>query len=248
MSFAHISIGQKSFSEMESGFSHWYFEQHDRVIWDPGLGEHEIRYLYLTTAAELRLRLRRAGFTRDSLELEFRDYKDKAAHFTNLQYLSDTPEEAHRRAHSVRYATLDDWLCALASLQNFIAMQFTAARFHEYIASDPLIDVEMLTQGVRLSRHIDKTRDALPRHNQIGFPCASLECLAMAMLEVVEDDAPCTLDVTDFVDRGVTTFDDVTRREGREWFPVEDEPATEGGGRCAAASPAGRSSARRPLR
>ncbi|CAB3810802.1 hypothetical protein LMG27177_07479 [Paraburkholderia fynbosensis] len=193
----------------------------------------------MTTAAELRQRLRRAGFTRESLEREFLEYKDKVVHFTDLQHLRDTPEEAHRRAHSVQYAALDDWLCALGLLQHCIAAgQFTDARFYEYRASDPLIDIQMLTQCISLSRYIGETRDALPRHNRFGFPCASLECLAVAMLEVVEDDAPCELDVTDFVRyEGSRAFDDVTRREGQEWLPVEDGPTAEESDQCAVEEP-----------
>ncbi len=62
-----------------------------------------------------------------------------------------------------------------------------------------------------------KHRDALPHHNSIGFPCVSLECLAVAFLEVAQEDTPCELDVTEFVNCGDLSFDDVEMHDGH-WY------------------------------
>jgi hypothetical protein len=93
------------------------------------------------------------------------------------------------------------WACsqreADATLTSRLA-GYMASRVHEYRVSDPLVDIGILKECFERtwSPHskAKKLRVVLPRHNSIGFPCASLECLAVALLEVVKDDAPCELD------------------------------------------------------
>ncbi len=69
--------------------------------------------------------------------------------------------------------------------------------------------MDYLIEGVT-NRDFPDRPDMLPRQNRMGFPCASLECFAVAMLEVVPDNAECALDVTDLVKRGdVYCFDDL---------------------------------------
>ncbi|MFP3801659.1 HEPN/Toprim-associated domain-containing protein [Paraburkholderia sp. SIMBA_027] len=224
MCYAHIQIGCNSISDMANGYSRWLFEKSDRVFLDPDRGEHEMRYAYYTTTAELRRRLQLVGFTRETLECEFREFKHNGVWFSNLQKLYDTPEKAQRRAYTVEHASLDDWLHALG----LWVSGYMASRMHEYRVSDPLVDIGILKECFERtwSPHskAKKLRDVLPRHNSIGFPCASLECLAVALLEVVKEDAPCELDVSEFVNCGDSSFDDVERYDGEIWFPGDRKP------------------------
>ncbi|RAS29792.1 HEPN/Toprim-associated domain-containing protein [Paraburkholderia bryophila] len=213
MSTAIISIGGAIVSVMDHGYRRWFFNRNDRVIRNPCSGQENIEYLYVTTAEELRDRLDTFGYNRRSLEGEFRQYENKVEHFTNLPYLCDNPKEAFNRAHSVEFATIDDWLGALGAARAksiYDCDQYTLPRFQKYESSDPFVDIELLSECVTNYDHFDDSPSMLPTHNRTGFPCASLECMAVAMLEVVSDNAECILNVTELVKGGdVYCFDDL---------------------------------------
>jgi hypothetical protein len=58
------------------------------------------------------------------------------------------------------------------------------------------------------------TPDQIPRHELNGFPCSSLDAMAVAPLEVTPGNALCEQRVTMFVEfDGDTSFDDMGLRK-----------------------------------
>lgn len=226
MSNAFISIDNVIISEMTGGYRQWYFNQHDRIIRTQIKGRKptgangvipydqpeqyavQKSYLFATTADVLRERLDDAGYNRATLEREFAEYKDKTAALTVLPYLQDDERSASARAHTVRFATLDDWLIALSDAVNFFH-RVEGCRTQDYGRHSPLINMDLLTECV-IGFEYREEPDNEPRRNRLGFPCNSLECMAVAMLAVVDRHAECALDVSNFSRNGeLTCFDDL---------------------------------------
>lgn len=208
---ARISIGGCIICGMDDGYRRWFFNRNDRVVRSQPSRGGGLEYLYVTTAKELRQRLDIAGWNRASLEIEFRAFENKAERFKDLPYLEDTPKQALDRAHSVEHATLEDWLGALGKARVFYdCSEYTLPHFHNYKALNPSINLERLSECVTNAGVDEYLCPVSPTHGWLGFPCTSLECMAVAMLEVVRDDCECVLDVTWLVqDRNVYCFDDL---------------------------------------
>lgn len=208
---AIISIGGCDISGMRDGYRRWFFNRNDRVVRVRPSGRERHEYVYVITAEELRKRLEIAGWNRKTLEDEFQSFQNKAECFGNLPYLEDTPEQALDRAHSVEHATLEDWLGALGKARAFLRRsQHTLPQFQNYETQDPSISVDLLEECITNGIQCDEPHPVFPTHNWLAFPCTSLECMAVAMLEVVKDDCECVLDVTWLVEKGdVYCFDDL---------------------------------------
>ncbi|EUC18715.1 HEPN/Toprim-associated domain-containing protein [Paraburkholderia hospita] len=215
---ASILIGGHVIGETPGGYRPWFFDRDDRVI---RRGERR-EYLFATTAETLRQRLDREGYNRESLEREFREYRDKF----DLRWFSCMSFETantRARANTILCATLDDWLAALVEALRFyrsLNRDCAGPRCGQYEISDPFIDVHRLVEcitEVDLSQPFDLALPQLPQHNGIGFPCTSLGSFAVAMLAVFGDDTECAFDVTDLVKQGgVYAFNDpLSRRHSR---------------------------------
>jgi hypothetical protein len=210
MPSAYIHIGGHTISEMWNGYSLWHFKWEDRL--NRGSDKNE-EYLYVMTAAELRKRLANAGYSRSSLEREYREYENRIANFTNLPYLEDAPKQAARRLYAATYASLDDWLGALGRALKFycrggINNTRVRPRLESYEPDDPFIDMELLAECVINGDAPYDGGAVVPRRSRMGFPCESLEGIALAMLEVVPEDTECVLDVTEFVFKDCTRLED----------------------------------------
>jgi hypothetical protein len=231
MSYASIEIAGKTISETFYGYRRWFFVRGDRVVrtvTDAHDQSSKPQYLYVVTAAELRHRLELAGFTRASLEREFKEYAPKVENFTKLPYLEDSPEVASMREDTVRLATLDDWLAALrvSCRLDDVGDGDGDGKFAEpYQSSNDLVDIDLLAESITncWMSFINDPRDArdhglsdgLPQIDGLNFPCASLECAAVAMLELVSRSAECVLDATSLVEAGrVYCFDDLAEQVG----------------------------------
>lgn len=213
---AFISIGGHVIGEMPGGYRPWHFARDDRII-RPG---ERREYLFVTTAKVLRQRLANAGHTRESLEREFSQYTDKLhfEKFSTWGYFYSTSENTRARMGSVTFATLDDWLGALGDALEYyrhVGRGHAGPRFEQREMSDPFIDINRLVECIT-DFDLPQPSDELPmltRHSEIGFPCTSLESMAIAMLEVVPDDTECAFDVTDIVRQGhIYCFDDPLSR------------------------------------
>lgn len=205
-------------------YDSWYFTPDDRVIRTRTVGERnttiqglpddreewdrpETDYLYLTKADDLRRRLNRAGFSRTTLELEFLKYTSEVFRQEEPPYffgpwIYDSDEHGPMaRAEAFRNATLDDWLSALKKTMDSGVTSFN--RSYQDIPEDTL--AEIIT-----GRDFPRFRSISPEHSVLGFPCTSLECMAIAMLELVPDDAECVVNVSSFVHYGYTNeFNDL---------------------------------------
>ncbi|WP_261540144.1 HEPN/Toprim-associated domain-containing protein [Burkholderia multivorans] len=223
-----ITIGGYPLDVMRRSYTLWeYFEKRDRIIRsrrkdqrNPHLQgmpdtelaaqELELDFAYSVTADVLRRRLGRAGFTWTTLEKEFLQYYQAVCRRPGNLFFNaypDGPEKAHARAEAFRAATLDDWLEALAET---VKSGVTRIRRNSQECTQPgNILVEIIT-----GRDEPHSTDLMPRHCLYGFPCSSLENMAVALLEVVSSDAACEQEVTMFVQyQGDTAFDDMRLRK-----------------------------------
>ncbi|KVR40724.1 HEPN/Toprim-associated domain-containing protein [Burkholderia multivorans] len=219
-----ITIGGYPLYEMSHSYTVWeYFEKRDRIIRsrrkdqrNPHLQgmpdtelkarELELDFAYSITADILRRRLARAGFTWTTLEKEFlRYYQAVCRRPGNLFFAAypDGPEQAHARAEAFRAATLDDWLEALAET---VKSGVTRIRRNGREVAEP----ENILVDIITGTDQPHSADLMPKHRLLGFPCSSLENMAVALLEVTSGDAACEQEVSMFVQyQGDTTFDDM---------------------------------------
>ncbi len=170
--------------------------------------------MYVISAEVLRKRLAEAGFDRAALEVEF-------AKCVQDIFSSNAPElyfESHRgsgprltteQIEAFRKASLDDWLLALKKHMAIVR------EGHPYLTRKDPIPRNLPARINALVAIIDSDLSPVqqmfkPEHRIQMFPCRSLDCMAVAMLEVVPSEAECVLDVTTLVDRElVYCFDDI---------------------------------------
>lgn len=205
---AYITINGYPLKTTKLRYRRWRFKREDRTIRFSDSSE----YLYITRASTLRKRLAEAGYDRTALELEYLRSlqhiyasQDVASYF-DVRCVAGryTPAE---RAEACRRASLDDWLLALKE---------NITNYHERFTEPPVI-VDVPGRPAEVNVLIDtlacNRTSVFPietEHLQNAFPCASLDCMAVAMLEVVPDSAECILDVTALVDYElVYSFDDL---------------------------------------
>lgn len=215
-----ITIGSYELGVWRRSYTVWErFEKKDRVIrsrkrsldWDRSDGEQRLilEFAYSVTADVLRRRLGRAGFTRTTLEQEFTRYYEAICRQSGTLFFSTylEGEKAQARADAFRAATLDDWLEALAKV---VKVNVTRARrIAREVAHPEDILVDIITGS-------DSPRDdnLMPKHCVRGFPCSSLDNMAVALLEVMDGDVLCEQDVSMFVEYlDDTTFDDMRLRQ-----------------------------------
>jgi len=221
---AFIKIGGYPIDSMRDQYRRWLFVREDRIIRtrtkgqrnlithalpdDPSeWNEPETDYLYLTRADTLHRRLATAGYDRSSLELEFLKYRNMVFKHSNPPYFFQdhylkTAKTAHARAEAFRKATLNDWLDALGDA--------VKSRIHYWTRSHEGLTPSNLLVDIVTGRDSPNFDGIMPRHLLSGFPCTSLECMAVAMLEIVPDDAECVLDVSNIVEYGPTyCFEDL---------------------------------------
>ncbi|CAE6824868.1 hypothetical protein R75777_06332 [Paraburkholderia nemoris] len=199
-------------------YDRWLFEYDDRIIRTRPKGQRheaihalpedpsewielETDYLYVTTAQTLRKRLDRTwGYNRRELQAEFNRYRKlilkqdlpRFLYGEGLEHTKALPE----RAEILRATTLDDWL---AGLKEVIRRRLTAVNEPIKLTPDsPNSDLNKLVEII-IADYAPKDYDLLPGHPLWGFPCRRFEHLAVAVLEVVPDNAECVLDVTELV-------------------------------------------------
>ncbi|PKG96415.1 hypothetical protein CXF92_01070 [Pseudomonas sp. Choline-3u-10] len=216
-SFAQITICGYPISSTKNYYHQWYFQKKDRairvrdksqrntLIWcaaEPHeLYEEETDYLYVVSASVLRRRLELAGFNRDTLEREFKEcIAQRVASLEEpFDFDEDWAKEQSKRAAILKSASLSDWLkCLKIALDDGI----TSWRWEELKQNytDPLLHIFFAS---------DAFWDEASSHDT-GFPCQTLESLAVAMLEIVPVEAECVLDITDLIGGGWTdSFEDM---------------------------------------
>lgn len=214
-----VTIGGYELDVWRRSYTVWErFEKKDRVIrsriypvnWDRPDGEQRmgLEFAYSVTADVLRRRLGRAGFTRTTLEREFMRYYEAVSLQSGTLFFDTYPdaEKAHARADAFRAAKLDDWLDALAKA---VTANITRVRRNAREAAHP----EDILVDIITGSDEPGDRNLMPRHCLLGFPCSSLDNMAVALLEVVDGNARCQQEVSMFVEYlDDTTFDDMRLR------------------------------------
>lgn len=228
-----ITIGGYPLTVMRRSYSVWqHFTLEDRIIRSRRKDQRnphiqgmprteieaqqpEIDFAYSTTADILRRRLGRASFTRTTLEQEYQRYYDDACQSSGSVFIDHNPETAGARAEAFRAATLDDWLEALAeTVKSGVSRIRRGAR---EVQEPKNILVDIITGPDQ-----PPTLDLMAHHCLFGFPCSSLDNMAVALLEVTLGNAVCEQEVSDFVQyEGDTTFNDMRLRKTRCYEPED---------------------------
>jgi hypothetical protein len=219
----HTTIGGYPIASTINSYNRWRFDPKDRIIRcrrrdqrNPLIHDMpsdeldaeavDTEYVYSITADNFRRRLGRAGFHLASLEEEFREYYETVCDELAAERWHFTSESADVHAKAFCNSTLEDWLDALAVA---VKTGVTTARRATYgFKTTGNLLVNIITGS-------DKPTFAglEPEHGLLGFPCSTLNNMAVALLEVIAGSAACELDVTSFVlHRGDITFDDMLGR------------------------------------
>jgi hypothetical protein len=219
---SEISIDGYELDTWRHSYTLWErFEKQDRIIRSRkyllrnGEPRMMLQFAYSITADVLRRRLGRAGFTRTTLEQEFLRFYQAVSRQSGTLFFKTypDPEKARVRAEAFRAATLDDWLEALAKA---VDAGVTRVRRNAGEVSHPKdILVDIITGS-----DYPHERDLMTEHSLLGFPCSSLNNMAVALLEVVPGHVLCEQEVTMFVEyQGDTTFDDMRLRAPKPMPP-----------------------------
>jgi HEPN/Toprim N-terminal domain 1 len=225
-----ITVGGYPLKVMRQSYSVWpRFKREDRIIRsrrkdqrnphiqdmpDTALEAQqlEIDFAYSVDADVLRRRLGHAGFTRTSLEQEYLRYYAAICQRSETMFFDRNAETAATRAEAFRSATLDNWLEALGETVRTGASRI---RRNTGEASEP----ENILVDIITGRDVPTSDDLMPNHCLLGFPCSSLDNMAVALLEVTPGDAGCEQEVSMFVEyQNDTTFDDMRLRKKRERY------------------------------
>lgn len=215
-SFAYVTVAGYPIYSSKNYFYEWFFKKSDRIIrsrlkanrntliWGEAerdeRNEEETDYLYVVSAKTMKRRLALAGHNRELLQREFNE--STASRIETITSLSDY-EWAKEKIDSTlpiwRSTTLDQWL---ACLKVVIENGLTSWNWEHHKQN-------FTDQRICLLVKADYWSDEGIEHDT-GFPCRSLEGLAVAILDFVPDDAECVLDVTDLIGGGWTdAFEDL---------------------------------------
>lgn len=205
------TIGGYPLTSTVDSYNQWYFSPEDRLIRcrQRSRDRVNVECVYSVTADTLRRRLGRAGYTLALLEEEFRDYHDQIRWRRRIENdtLHFSGEFAPVYAEAfLSAASLDDWLDALArAVKNGVTPSGRAAEGFKPTGS---LLVNIITGPDQSGLYGHE-----PEHGLVGFPCSSLNSMAVALLEVTAGNAACELDVTSFIQhRDDSTFDDMLAR------------------------------------
>ncbi|WP_250477297.1 HEPN/Toprim-associated domain-containing protein [Caballeronia sp. INML1] len=222
--FAHATIGGYQVATTLNCYSPWRFLPEDRIVrcrpkkhlnpltygmtTDKTDAEKvDIEFVYSTTAGTLRQRLGRAGFNRATLEKEVLAHLEKLRNQSESNCLQLTGGLAEAYGETFSLLSFENWLHVLGEAVE--AGQTSArrrSRNGDSIAN-PLVNL-IVGSEKRASDGVQ------PEHAVLGFPCTSLDNMAVALLEVTPGSARCELDVTSFVlHRGDKAFDDMLRED-----------------------------------
>ncbi len=199
-SWASIELGDQTILETQNHFGTWYFRKSERVI-EHDLVEDAKSYKFVMSGTVLLRRLELDGHNRASLRKEFdlqlesmkKDCRDMMELDPNGRPTGFLPV--------LEQSTLDDWLKRLRRIveENLVAAPYGQP---DKDFGDPLLNFMMSVEGYFFSDS--------PGAGGHHFPCRTHEAYAVALLEVLPEDASCILDVTALVEAGWTSaFDDL---------------------------------------
>ncbi|MGV2837038.1 HEPN/Toprim-associated domain-containing protein, partial [Pseudomonas shirazensis] len=149
----------------------------------------------------LRRRLELDGFNRETLEREFNDCIAKQV--IRMEELCEVDSEWAKDLTSgiamLKSSSLDDWLQCLKTVFDEKIVNWNWSD-HKLNHPDPLLHHWFVHGSFAEEASVHDT----------GFPCQSLESMAVATLEIMPIDVECVLDITDLVGGGWTdSFEDI---------------------------------------
>ncbi len=202
-SYAVLSIDGYEIFNTKNSFDEWLFKLSDRRI------ENE-RYYYEITAATLERRLEFSGATLVKAQREFDRIIRKRLELIERYEgeVLDANEDLDEDSKALKTATLDSWLPKLA----YIVKQ-KLEKTEEYEESEeygcPILNILLRTP---IYQQYDED-EFLPTINEVfpvNWPCENLESFARALVEILDQEAPVVLDITDLVDGGwASEFEDL---------------------------------------
>ncbi|KAB0669050.1 hypothetical protein F6V30_14545 [Oryzomonas sagensis] len=216
-SYAQIMIDGYPIFSSKNYYHQWYFRKKDRcirnrsksqrntLIWTAAdandQDEEETDYLYVCSGTTLRRRLELAGFNRETLEQEFKECIAQriASCEEMVQQDYEWAKDYAQLIPILKASCLADWLKALkTAVEERINCWCWEEEKNKF--SDPLLHLLFATDEFLEEFSIHET----------GFPCKTLESMAVAMLEIMPSDVECVLDITDLVGGGWTdSFEDL---------------------------------------
>jgi hypothetical protein len=211
--WAGIELGGFSIEEWQNTYHKWVFSELDRVR---EVGEQYEFIGYRLSADKLKRRLELRGINRDSVELEFKEYK---AHWIdNIQKFVTEIEGIDQGTFSIyskyldvlKGCSLDSWIKLIPIAKNW------SPGSHEDIEMS-LSDVEKNQLEFMLSDY-----DEHPYYScgDFHFPCCSSEIFTWVILQIVDSNSVCELDISGLVSSGwVDDFGDIAEHQaGRTKF------------------------------
>ncbi|CAE6872564.1 HEPN/Toprim-associated domain-containing protein [Paraburkholderia domus] len=214
--FSTITINGYTLKTTMDCYRRWRFTREDRTVQDKSTPE----YLYVTSAKVMRQRLARAGYDRTTLELDFLKYLRDAFKAGEMPYycrddVCGGKYTAREQAAAFRAATLDDWLFALKA---YITSRWSYSNTSCKTVDSPsrYVDANILIGLIARDDFIFDRYIEL-QHDVRSFPCANLDNMAVAMLEVLPESAEFVLDVSALVNNNrAYSFDDLILALGQE--------------------------------
>lgn len=209
---AITKIGKYLLEETDVTYYEWFFhwEEWERVVTEEdNVGYQENDFIgFVSNAKTIRNRLHLAGYNDRSLEQDFN--ATKSIWIDELQddinyYVS----RAERRGFDSRYTSM-----MLADTRRTLNV-FSNATFGEWkeLCKHHVERKHKLSKDVirsDLYKYFSEDISYVISDNNIGFaglkfPCTQRESLALILLELCDDNDPCTLDITGLVRRGWIT-------------------------------------------
>ena len=209
---AITKIGKYVLDETDVTFYEWFFhwdEWERRVHYEETPGDHRGDFIgYESTVAKIRHRLHLAGYNDTTLEQDFN--ATKSIWIDELQDDIDYYEtRAKRRGFDSRYTA------TMISDTKRTLNVFSNATFGEWkelckyqVESNYKLSKDIIRSD--LYKYFSEDVSHVISDNNLGFaglkfPCTQRESLALILLELCDDNAPCTLDITGLVRRGWIT-------------------------------------------
>ena len=216
-SFAFMTINGYVVDSTKNYFNQWYFKKADReiitqkvsernpMIWgEPVLGEEdyfEQCYIYQISAGTLKRRLELAGWNCHSAKQEFiKSVKDRLLAAEEYEY-GDSRNYRHHIPF-LKDAIFEEWLVKLEQI-------ISCKTRRTYDWEEPITNSDTILEILLNEPNYQSFDDDIPAFD-INWPCKTFEGFVRAVLEIVPDEAPCILDISDLVQGGWTEeFEDL---------------------------------------
>ncbi|MGR5501864.1 HEPN/Toprim-associated domain-containing protein [Vibrio sp. DNB22_10_4] len=211
--WAGVELGDYTIDEWQNTYHKWLFNDSERFR---EVAKDSQFIGYRMEADKLKRRLELLGVNQQSVELELNEHKALWVEQLKslLQTLGDDTRESlpdyHLYLDGLQKCSLDSWLKLLPIANRVCRL------VHNY--ETPLkirirgIQVSLTDAERNLLKFMCSDYDEFPHYTSGGyhFPCKSIDSYAWAILQLVEPDSVCELDISGLIDSGwVDDFEDL---------------------------------------